>query len=586
LIQAIAEAIGVLASPIVCFLVLRLRPMAPTNLADPSMHTIYIVDPRDVFKRFSAAYATTDRLREAARVGFLVPARIDYLIFGAVKGFYVTRYALALVAVVPVYLLLRKLYGRAAGVIGILAVMSSPVVVTAWGTDYPDSAVVSYMTGALACLAMPARDVEHRLWLAAAAVLMTMAVWSHSVALPLVAATLVVWLGLRIARERSHLGSDVAVIAAVAIAVTGLLSLGSGILIGQYNYVTPTWDAYRFLSTPAQVAVWHTKGWRFVEYLPYLLVPPAVIGAWVVTFARKARTIPTAYLVVGLTCVVQTVVFAYLQFFDSVETLEEHYFSSTLWSSVCLTLGLVLCEAAKPFFERKRLWSWVAAGLVLAVPLAYEAAPREPAYLWVGTGLVLAVVLMCGGALARLASLVSGRRVALVCSALGIVIVAGCALYLSADPVLRDPYLNWVEDPAPAYSTALGSSGSELVDIYRVSAELPGFVGNATYRGEQLLMWWPTSESAWLSEPTGMYHFVFNTLPSTPPDLTPADVAMLERRKPAELLLLNSTGASPHQSLKALSGFEPRLMRSKVLHSGDFSLYVWLVNLRVFGPAS
>jgi hypothetical protein len=158
-------------------------------------------------------------------------------------------------------------------------------------------------------------------------------------------------------------------------------------------------------------------------------------------------------------------------------------------------------------------------------------------------------------------------------------------LYLSADPVLRDPYLDWVKDPAPAYSTALGSNAGDLVDIYRVSAELPSFVGNATYKGEQLLMWWPPSEVGTLISPTGMYHFVFNSLPSGPPVLTGSDVAMLEQRRPAELLLLNTSGGSPAASLKALSSFEPRLLRSAVLHSGSVDLYVWLINLKVFGPA-
>ena len=58
------------------------------------------------------------------------------------------------------YLLLRKLYGRWAGLVGIVVIMSSPVVVTTWGSDYSSSAAISYMTGGLAALALSWE--EHR----------------------------------------------------------------------------------------------------------------------------------------------------------------------------------------------------------------------------------------------------------------------------------------------------------------------------------------------------------------------------------------------------------------------------------------
>ena len=583
----IAEVIGVGASPVLAFFGLRMRAMAPMNLPDPAMHTIYIVDPHDVFVRYSAVYAATARLREAARVGFLIPARLDYLAFGAVPGFFVTRYLLALIAVVPTYVLLRRMYNPVAGVIGILAILASPVVITAWGTDYPDSAVVSYMAGALACLAMPCGDRERRFWIVGASVLLTMAVWSHSVAVPLVLATLAAYGVIRLMRARGHLVADVALMGGAAIVVTAGLSLGSGILIGQYNFITPTWDAYKYLSTPVQVASWHAKGWRWLNYLPYLLVPPAVLGAWFVVFARRLREIPTPQLLVGVACAAQTAIFAYLQLFGTVETLEEHYFSSTLWGSVCLTLAVTVSGAARPLWEggRSRVTRWLPAVLVLAVPLAYEAAPREPAYKWLGTGLFLALVAVSGAAVARVGAWAPSRWLGLLSIGAGIAVMTSSILYLSADPVLKDPYLNWVKDPAPAYSTALGSNSSDLVDIYRVSAELPLFVGNATYKGEQLVMWWPPSEVGTLIGPTGMYHFVFNTLPSVPPDLTSGDIAMLEQRKPAELMLLDTSGGSPEASETALASFDPKLLRSTVLRSGSVSVYVWLFNLSLFGPA-
>src|SRR5262249_53085083 len=235
------EALGVALSPVVAALVLRLRLMAPSVLPDPGIHTSSIVDPGQVFTRYAAAYAASGRLREAARVGFLVPARLAYLSFGAVPGFLAFRYVLALVAVGPVYLLLRRIYGRPAGVIGVLAVLSSPVVVTAWGTDYPDSAIVAYAAGALACLAMPCTPRWRRAWLAAAGVLLTLAVWSDGDAVLLVAATLVCYAGVRLMRGRAGLPGDLALLAGLGVAVTGLLALGSAMAIGHDNFIAVTW---------------------------------------------------------------------------------------------------------------------------------------------------------------------------------------------------------------------------------------------------------------------------------------------------------------------------------------------------------
>src|SRR5579862_4590724 len=363
------EALAVALSPPVAALVLRLRLMAPSVLPDPAMHTIYIVDPRDVFTRYAAAYAATARLREGARVGFLVPTRLAYLAFGAVPGFFVTRYVFALVAVAPIYLLLRRLYGRPAGVIGILAVLASPVIITAWGTDYPDSAVVSYAAGALACLAMPGR--RRRGWLAAAGVLLTAAVWSHGVAVPLVAATMVGYLAVRLVRDRPGLAADVAVLAGVAVTVTGLLVVASATLLGHGNFIASSWQSVRYLSTPAMVAFTHSANWRWAPYVAYLLVPPAGLAAFAAVAARRWRRLPTPVLVVAAVAAAQFAGYTWLQFFGTLETLEEHYFSSTLWAGVCLLLAVTIAELARPLADRP-VACWLPAAVLLAVPLGYE----------------------------------------------------------------------------------------------------------------------------------------------------------------------------------------------------------------------
>jgi hypothetical protein len=577
----IAESFAVVLSPAIAAVVLRLRLMAPIDVTDPAMHTTYIVDPRDVATRYAAVYAATARMREGARVGFLVPARLSYLAFGAVHGFFALRYAFALIAIVPVYLLLRRLYGPPAGVAGILVVLSSPVLVTAWGTDYPDSAVVSYALGAIACLAMPSVR-RHRAWLAAGAALLTLAVWSHGVAVPLAGATLAAYLGVRLIRDRHGLLRDLAVLAAAAAAVTGLLVLAAAALLGRADFITATWQAYQYMSTPAMVATFHSSSWRWAPYLAYLLVPPAVLLAFAATFIAR-RAVSTPALLVGVIAAFQLAVYAGLQFLGSVQTLEQHYFSSTLWPSALLALAVTIAELARPMASHP-IARWLPAAVVLIVPLAYETDPHVPAFGWAPVGLVVALVIVAAALGARAAGRLAGSLTRPAAGAVALTAMIGAALVLTVAPVpahqrLAGTFLG-TADPPPAYATALGGSAAVYIDAYRITAELPIFVRPATYQGEQLMMWWPVSEPGFpYEEYAGMYHAMFNSLRSDPGDLTGFDRLILAQRRPAELLLFASSARSFPAALRALRPYRASLMRTATLRSGPMVLHVWLVRL-------
>ncbi len=605
------EALAVLASPGLFYLVLRLRGMAPVELPDPSMHTTYIVDPRDIFTRYAAAFAATARLREAARVGFLVPARAAYLLFGAVGGFFTLRYLLALVAVVPLYLLLSRLYGRWAGWVGVAVVLSSPVFVTAWGTDYPDSAALSYLTGGLCALVMPAPSRRRAGWVAGAAALFTLAVWSHGAAVPLVAAVVVAYLALRLLRERPHLARDAGVTVATAAVVTGGLALGSWWLLGPWNYLTPTWQAARYLSTPAQVALWHSANWRWVLYDPYLLVPPAALGAFALVVGRRGRRLGTPQAFAGGSALLAFGVAAGLQFLGTVQMLEIHFFSSLLWSFVAVLLAMTLAELAAPFVTRvgaqrrhgratrsgtawadgARVVRQALPGLLLVgVALAYEADPHVPAleltpWGWVVAGCAVAAALAWWGGSrlgawsrrSRWAGALSGVPLALL------VVLAGALLILTVAPQVPHPPLPdsvAITDPAPAYAKALGGSGAVLVDQYQVTAELPGFVGHPTYDGEQLLTWWPLGQTGELTGPIGIFHSGFNLVGVTFPQLDRSAEGKIEQRRPGQILLMSVTGEGFSRAVQSLAPFQPVVVRRGVLSDGPVHLHVWLVDLR------
>jgi hypothetical protein len=575
----VLEVILILASPVVLFFVLRLRAMAPPGAPDPAMHTTYIIDPRDFFARFSSELAIISGAREGARVGLLVPARLAYLAFGAVRGFFVFRYVLALVAIVPSYVLLRRLYCRAAGAVGIVILMSSPVLVTAWGTDYPDSAVVSYLTGGLACLAMPCHGKARAAWLAATAGLFTMAVWSHVEAAPLVATTMIVYFVVCLLRAPRQLLPDVLVLGATAVMVTGALMLASGLLLGPFDYILPTLKAYRLLNTPSVIQRFHSKNPRWILLRPYLLVPVGAVAAWAATFLRRPRAIPMPQLLIGATCAAQIAVFSYLQFFDNAEVLQQHYYSSTLWAAVCLVLAITVSDLAKPLLAH-RLARMVPAGIVLGLALLYEVDPHLPAFGWWPAGVLIVAAISLVAAIGRLVSK-AGPPAARVTAAAVVVVVVGGSLILTTAPYEHHaPLSGVVGNAVPGYATALGGSDGYLIDQYRIATEVPQFVGNSTYPNEHLLMWLPQNQLSRLVDMFGMYHANINELSSSPPLLTLEDKRILQARKPADVLVFDTRNFPA--TIRALARYDPTLLRTTVLKSGSFSVHLWLVSLGVY----
>jgi len=578
------EVLGVVLSPAVATLVLRLRLMAQSALPDPALHTSYIVEGHDVFQRYSWL-ETVGRLREGGRVGFLVPARLDYLAFGAVPGFFVTRYVFALIAVGPVYLLLRRLYGPAAGVAGLVVVLSSPVIVTAWGTDYPDSAVVSYALGAMACLVMPCSPRWRRAWLAAAGVLSTLALWSHLVAVPLVAATLAAWLGVRLVRERDRLPGDLAVLAGAAAAVTGLLVLASAVLFGHANFVALTWEGYLYLSQPSQTAIWHSASWVWAPYVTYLLVPPAVVAAFAIAVIRRDHALRTPVLMVGVMAATQLAVYVLLQFAGTVQVLEQHYFSSTLWAGVCLAFAITVAELARPLWDRP-LARWLPAAVLVAVPLAYEAYPHVPAFGWLPFGAIVTMVVIIAAAVARACARIGQRAVAVAATGLALVAFTGAALVLTVAPMPEHGHLHNTAtgvEPPPTYATALGGSATTYIDSYRIITSLPGFVGQATYPGEQILIWRISPKSyEYIRDAAGMYHDGFNSLTSHTAQPLRSDRRMIRHRRPAEMLFLGDSAAPFGTALGKLHRFEPSLVRAGELRAGPLVMRVWLVRLGTY----
>jgi hypothetical protein len=596
------EALLLALAPAAAFFGLRLTLMAPPDLNDPAMHTTFILNPHDIFLRYAAAFQPTERLREGARVGFLVPGRIAYLLFGGVPGFVVFRYVLALIAVVPTYLLLRRLYSRVAGVIGVIVILSCPVIILAWGTDFPDSAAVSYLIGGLACLAMP--SARHRIgWLIGAAALFTFSVWALASSAPLVLATVVAYWLVRRRRERQRLWRDLAVMVGSAVGVTGLLVVASGLLIGPWDYILTTIQSLIYLAQPSQTIANHSRSPLWAPYITYLLVPPAVglacyaafggrlkdilAGDRLARIGRRLGAIPTPQLLISVACGFQIVIYSILQFIGSTQVLEVHYFSSLLWAPVLLTLAITIAELGAPILEHAR-YRWLIPLMLLAVPLVFEISPQVPQFGWMPVGLLIVVAIVLLAWVARReAAAHDVVRSRLMVGAAITAIVAGL-LVLTVTPTQHKHERGTVDDTFPDYAYALGGnnsawgSDSTWVNLYAVTTEMPTFVGPAAYSGEQLLMWWNTSQLKELREPIGIYHAFFDSIPSALGDLTPLDNYFFGQRHPAQILLMSLTGQGFAASLNSLKPYGAQLVRTGVLRSGSVALHLWLIDLHQY----
>ncbi len=580
-LPAIVESVAVLVSPLVAFFGLRLRLMPVPDLNDPAMHTTFIIDPQSIFLRYTAAFTPSARLREGARVAFLVPGRISYLLFGALPGFIVFRYVLALVAVVPAYLLLRRLYGRSAGAVAAIVILSSPVLITAWGTDFPNSAAVSYLVAALACLVMP--SVRHRTtWLAISAVCFTLAVWSIATSAPVVIATLAVYGVVRLWREREHMYRDALVMVTAAVAVTGVLAVASGLLLGQFDYIIPTIQSVIYLSQKSLLASYHSTSWRWAPFVAYLLVPPAIVTVGLVALGRRFKSMPTPQLVVGLACATQLLVCVLLQFVGEVQILEVHYFSSLLWAGLSLLLAISLVQVTRPMLDNPRS-TWALPLLLLLVPLAYELDPHVPAFGWLPFGDLFALLVVAFAVVASRFRNAIPRPATRLGTVVSVALMSGCLLVLTVSPIpAHKPIAGTIFDATPAYAAALGGGDAEAVGLYVVTADLPAFVGPAGYSGEQLLIWWPRDEQQQILGPIGIYHAFFDSVPSALGTLSAAARQMIEQRQPAQILLLSFTGQDFAQSVTALGPFQPVLVRTAVLRSGPVALHVSLIDLDLY----
>jgi hypothetical protein len=530
--------------------------MAQPGMIDPFFYTAYSQNGPELIARYGTGNYYW------VRVGFILPARITYLLFGALPGFFALRYVLALLAIVPPYLLCRRLYGIPAGWAAVAAILVSPPILTAWSTDYPDSSAVSYLLAGTACLVMPSR---HRsVFVAAAGALFALAVHSQVVAALVVLGAVAAYI-IAFAQDARTVAWHLLLLGAASVAVTGLLILGSWAFLGAPDILTPTKAAVHRLNDPAALAIFRSHNYHWFRYEFYLLAPPVLAAAWLGLRWRDQPSREEKALVLG-------VALAYLgytaeQFGGRSWAMEYYLWSSLLFPGAALVLSIVVVVASKPFFPRL---APVLVVLPLALlPLRDVIGMQIPAVLSLAAALlVAAVVARIGTAPVRLVAAASIAALAFGLMALTRPAPPGATLY-----------------PVPDYAHAIWGGEQQTIDEYDVATQLKTVVPSVREEPGTLQLWWTPRFSETVNKSAAQYlWFADNGLPNTMPELTSSEATTLATVRPRWLVLLSADGKEfdAAQDQLARRGFQPKTWRNRVLISGSAQLHVRVLELTAY----
>src|SRR5688500_18294868 len=133
----IAEVAFLAVCPALAFWVMCFTPVAQAGFLDPYIYTGYINNFDDLFHRYGVTYY-------GVRFGLLAPAQFANALVGPVGGYFALRYAYALIAGVPFYLLVKQRFGRPAAAAVFCLLLASPYFARALLWDHPDASGVPF----------------------------------------------------------------------------------------------------------------------------------------------------------------------------------------------------------------------------------------------------------------------------------------------------------------------------------------------------------------------------------------------------------------------------------------------------------
>lgn len=541
-----AELGGILALPPVLYLLLRVEPFFRQTGVDPFIYLGYAFDQRNLIDRYGLTYYSV-------RFALIEPIDLTTRLFGTVGGYFVLRYALALLAGGSIYAFFRRTHGRGTAALGLVLVLTSPVFLRALMTAYSDTVAVPYLIGALVLLLWTTTDhadqAGRTLRMAGTGLLLGLAVHANPFNVATGAILVFSFACTEVARRRRRLLVDLAWIALMIGVVTLLGVAYYGWRFGSPDIFRPSIDAADTYSGSAG-DLFRSPDYGWLRYRFHLYVPPLVLACWFVLRARRLRTISRGEATAVLSLATTLVFFCYYEFVRRGTALEIYYYTSYLIGPVVITLTYTVAAALERHREHERLAAACAA-VVVAVPVLRNVAWRGfELDLWPAVP-ILVLLCVATALAARGRTAVPGRATSVVASA---TLLTVCTALVLGAP--RDPGGSAAEGfrADPRYDAAIGNADGSGLDWYRLTHDLVRQTPDLASSEGHVLFWF-SDGSATISAIQSAFLWRQSALMSTGPGMPFLDdwrIARLQEQRARWLVTLGTSRAEVDAGVDAL----------------------------------
>lgn len=366
----------------VCVLVWLLKPdlfgLVPNSL-DPMFYTGYAINLDD-------ALATAgNRHYFVTRWTSYMPMYLFSEIFGPYWGRLVLRLAMILVLSEMFWRFGSRLaFPTKSRLLGIFAVVTAPMFVRAFTTDYPEYFII-WGSMVLCLLVVSFADKPNIVKSVAVGVLAVSLLIANPFSAALVGFTLVT--GLVLARAcgvswRWLVATPVvAGVAGVIVLVIGYIQFKSRYSIG--NVYTPTIDFIQTYKRPT-VDGWVTPTKEWLSFFPWIYLPPILIASAIFVFRRKSNF---RRFVLSISAVSLLI----FMFHVVLELRSGHALETSFYWSMCLGPLLILVFLLSAHFvaQSKTLWVSITAGTALCL-MSW----RIPQQLQIPSGIAMFIALL------------------------------------------------------------------------------------------------------------------------------------------------------------------------------------------------